>query len=476
MHDRAGQCPGNAWNALNLRHYQPTKVVNILRLSPDDHVVRAGHVVCLGHSGDQSDRGRHVGGFPDLGLHEDVRLDHVTLPVVICVGHATVGSEPERAGLAGRTGIAPNAMTGRHLRCGAPQVGTRPGRSREAVITIADLGEFGLIRAITDLLPASAELIVGIGDDAAVIRAPDGRVVATTDLLIEGRHFRRDWSAAADIGRKAAARNLADVAAMGARPTALLVGFAAPGDLPLHWALELVGGIAQECAAAGASVAGGDTSSAAVVMLAITALGDLAGHEPVTRSGARPGDVLALAGRLGSAAAGLALLEAGLVPGDVSAARDPADPDPPDPDTPDPDLAGLARAHRRPRPPYGAGPQAAASGATSMIDISDGLIADLGHIADASAVRIELASASLLAEPVARVKALRAAASLLRRDPMQWVLAGGDDHGLAATFPARAVLPPRWTVIGTVARGSGVLVDGHSWTGPVGWEHFRDPG
>jgi thiamine-monophosphate kinase len=196
--------------------------------------------------------------------------------------------------------------------------------------------------------------------------------------------------------------------------------------------------------------------------------------------------VLALAGRLGSAAAGLALLEAGLVPGDVSAARDPADPDPPDPDRPDPDppdpdladpdLAGLARAHCRPRPPYDAGPQAAASGATSMIDISDGLIADLGHIADASAVRIELASASLLAEPVARVKALRAAASLLRRDPMQWVLAGGDDHGLAATFPARAVVPPRWTVIGTVAQGSGVLVDGRSWTGPVGWEHFRDPG
>jgi thiamine-monophosphate kinase len=300
--------------------------------------------------------------------------------------------------------------------------------------------------------------------------------VAATDLLIEGRHFRRDWSAAADIGRKAAARNLADVAAMGARPTALLVGFAAPGDLPVRWALELVGGIAQECAAAGASVAGGDTSSAEMVMLAITALGDLAGHEPVTRSGARPGDVLALAGRLGSAAAGLALLTAGLVPGDVSAARDPADPDPADPDPADPDLAGLARAHRRPRPPYDAGPQAAASGATSMIDISDGLIADLGHIADASAVRIELASAGLLAEPVAQVKALRAAASLLRRDPMQWVLAGGDDHALVATFPARAVLPPRWTVIGMVAQGSGVLVDGRSWNGPVGWEHFRDPG
>jgi len=336
------------------------------------------------------------------------------------------------------------------------------GRCAGGVITIADLGEFGLIAAISDLLPDSTELIVGIGDDAAVIRAPDGRVVATTDLLIEGRHFRRDWSAASDIGRKAAARNLADVAAMGARPTALLIGFAAPGDLALDWVLELVRGLAQECAVAGASVAGGDTSSAETIMLAVTALGDLAGREPVVRSGARPGDVVALAGTLGSAAAGLALLAAGLRPGEAGSAGGSAD------------LADLTLAHFRPQPPYDAGPQAAAIGATSMIDISDGLIADLGHVAESSGVRIELRSGSLGAEPVARIDALQTAASLVSADWAQWVLAGGDDHALAATFPPQVVLPERWTIVGRVAPGRGVLVDGRPWSGSGGWEHFRD--
>src|SRR5215469_3232663 len=140
------------------------------------------------------------------------------------------------------------------------------------------------------------KLLVGAGDDAALLRTPDGRVVATTDMVIEGRHFRPDWSTAADIGHKAAARNLADVAAMGAVPTALLVGFAGPGHLAVEWVTELAAGIAAECAQVGAVVAGGDTSSAETVLLAITALGDMVGRDPVTRAGARPGDVVAAAG------------------------------------------------------------------------------------------------------------------------------------------------------------------------------------
>jgi thiamine-monophosphate kinase len=366
------------------------------------------------------------------------------------------------------------------------QIRSSPAEVREAVITIADLGEFGLIAAIADLLPGGAGLIVGIGDDAAVIGAPDRRVVATTDLLIEGRHFRRDWSAAADIGSKAVARNLADVAAMGARPTALLVALAAPGDLALDWVLELVRGMALECAAAGAAVAGGDTSSAETIMLAITALGDLAGAEPVTRSGARPGDVLAVAGPLGGAAAGLALLSAGMVPpiygsassGEAASSDEAASSAEAGSAGPagSADLAGLVRAHRRPRPPYDGGPEAAALGATSMIDISDGLIADLGHIAVASNVRIEVRSRLLGVEPVVPAAALRAAARLLSEDWMTWVLTGGEDHALAATFPAQVVLPERWTVVGNVTEGSGVLVDGRAWSGAGGWEHFRVEG
>ena len=179
-------------------------------------------------------------------------------------------------------------------------------------MTVGDLGEFGLIAAIAAGLPRGERTVIGIGDDAAVLATPDGRVVATTDLLVEARHFRRDWSAPADIGGKAAARNLADVAAMGATPVALLVGLATPGDLPVAWAQDLVAGITAECARTGATVIGGDVSSADTIMLAVTALGDLAGREPVTRAGARPGDLLAVAGVLGHAAAGLALLGAGL--------------------------------------------------------------------------------------------------------------------------------------------------------------------
>ena len=304
------------------------------------------------------------------------------------------------------------------------------------------------------MLPASADLTVGVGDDAAVVRARDGRVVATTDMLIEGRHFRREWSSARDIGGKAAARNLADVAAMGARPTALLVSFAGPGELEVSWVLELVAGITQESSAAGAAVAGGDTSSADVVMIAVTALGDLEGREPVTRGGARAGDVVAVTGSLGAAAAGLALLSAGL-------ALD------------DPDLEPLIRAHRRPRPPYDAGPQAADLGATAMIDISDGLIADLGHVASASGVQIQLQTSAIAAEPVAPQRLLAQAAAVLDgANPQQWVLTGGDDHALAATFPPDTALPARWTIIGRVSEGNGIVVDGTRWNEAGGWEHF----
>jgi thiamine-monophosphate kinase len=307
-------------------------------------------------------------------------------------------------------------------------------------------------------LPPGDDDIVGNGDDAAVLRAPDGRVVATTDMLVEGRHFRRDWSSAFDVGCKAAAQNLADVAAMGASPTALLVGFATPGDLAVTWAEDLVCGIAEECRRAGAHVAGGDISSADSIMIAITALGDLGGREPVTRGGARPGDRLAVAGRLGRSAAGLALLEAGRAGSGPAGAEDPAEPG---------WLADLLASHRRPRPPYPCGPEAADLGATAMMDISDGLLADLNHAADASRVLIDVETALLPADP-----ALRAAGEALEADWLRWVLAGGEDHALAATFPPGTALPGHWSVIGTVREGHGVTVDSRLAEGLGGWDHF----
>jgi thiamine-monophosphate kinase len=349
----------------------------------------------------------------------------------------------------------------RHRRFSGGARGSRPPRSQQSQ-TLAEVGEFGLITALSAWLPAGPRTLVGIGDDAAVLAVPDGRVVATTDFLIEGRHFRRDWASAADVGHKAAARSLADCAAMGAEPSALLVALAAPPDLPVSWARELAEGLAAECARGGAYVIGGDTARADHVVLAVTGLGDLAGRAPVLRSGAGPGDVVAVAGPLGHAAAGLALLEAGL-------AGDP-----------------LVREHLRPAPPYDAGPEAAGLGATAMIDVSDGLLADLGHIADASGLRIDLDSTAL--RPGDRlIAAARAVAGSGRHVPgdrtgrvarpsdaeaLGWVMTGGEDHSLAAAFPAGTRLPPRWTVIGTVAEGHGVFVDGQPWTQAPGWDHF----
>jgi thiamine-monophosphate kinase len=342
--------------------------------------------------------------------------------------------------------------------------------------TLAAVGEFGLIAELSSWLPPGRNTLVGIGDDAAVLATPDGRVVATTDFLLEGRHFRRDWSSPRDVGHKAAARSLADVAAMGAVASGLLVALAAPPDLPVSWARELAAGLAAECARVpGASVIGGDTARADCVLLAVTGLGDLAGRAPVLRSGAAAGDKVAVAGPLGHAAAGLALLSAGLPAG----LRD------------DP----LIAAHLRPAPPYDAGPQAADLGATAMIDVSDGLLADLGHIADASSVLVDLRSDALLPAVTELLAAARHVCSIIDRtgrpqaagprisppgeallsppgEALRWMLTGGEDHSLVATFPPEVQLPARWTVIGTVRPGRGVVIDNQPWTQARGWDHF----
>ncbi|WP_106584671.1 thiamine-phosphate kinase [Murinocardiopsis flavida] len=314
--------------------------------------------------------------------------------------------------------------------------------------TIGRLGEFQLIARMTSGLAPSGDVLLGPGDDAAVVRAPDQRVVASMDLLVEGRHFRRDWSSAHDVGRKAAAQNFADIAAMGARPTVLLVGFAAPADLPASWADGFTAGLRAECAAAGGTVAGGDVVGADTVTIAVTALGDLEGRRPVRRDGARVGDLVAVTGHLGLSAAGQALLAAGI-------------------DGP----PACTDEHRHPAPPYARGPQAADHGATAMLDVSDGLVQDLGHIAAASAVAIALTTESLRPEA-----ALDDAVALLRgsgerRGAADFMLAGGEDHALAATFPPDAGLPPHWHPIGVVERGSGVLVDGEP-AAVRGWDHF----
>ncbi len=312
-------------------------------------------------------------------------------------------------------------------------------------MSITEAGEFGLIARIVARLAGSPSGLLGPGDDAALVAAPDGRVVATTDVLVEGRHFRRDWSSGADVGHRAAAANLADVAAMGATPTALLVALCAPTDLEVSWAEELAGGLSAEAGLVGAGVVGGDMSASSTLTVAVTALGDLGGLPPVVRSGAQPGDVVALAGRTGYAAAGYSVLSRGFRTPKV-----------------------FVEAYRRPQVPYQAGPAAARAGATAMIDVSDGLLQDLGHVATASVVGIDLRR-----EAFDIPGQMRDAASALGVDPYLWVLAGGDDHALAATFPPGAELPPSFRVIGSVHEGTGVTVDRRPWQGGSGWDHFR---
>ena len=309
--------------------------------------------------------------------------------------------------------------------------------------TLSDLGEFGLIDRLVARFPQGEDVLLGPGDDAALVSFPSSQVLVATDVLVEGRHFRRDWVSAADVGHRAVAQNLSDINAMGGRATSLTVAFAAPADLPAAWALELADGMAEEAALVGASVVGGDVTRAGEVMVSVTVLGVVDG-EPVRRSGARPGDVVAIAGRQGWAAAGLAVLARGF--------RSPR---------------VLVEAYRRPEPPYEQGPAAKEAGATAMIDVSDGLVADVGHIAAASGVAVDIDSSAFdVAEP------LRAVGSALGADPMRFILAGGDDHALVATFPAGTALPEGWTRIGLVAEGEGVTVDGAELEGPGGHTHF----
>lgn len=323
--------------------------------------------------------------------------------------------------------------------------GDRGASPQDRPETVADVGEFGLIGRVTTGRAQPPTTLLGPGDDAAVVAAADGRVVASTDVLVEGVHFRLDWSTPEHVGQKAIAVNMADIAAMGAVPTGLLVGLACPKATDAAVAEALAAGMWKEAARAGAGLVGGDVVSADQIVISVTALGDLQSRAPVTRGGAMPGDVVAVAGRLGWAAAGLAVLGRGF--------RSPVT---------------VVGAYRVPDPPYAAGPLAALAGATAMIDVSDGLLADLGHVVEESNVAIDVRT-----DLVPVHQRLVEVASALGADARHWVLTGGEDHALAATFPEPAAVPEGWVTIGTVTRGSAVTVDGRPYEGGTGWQHWR---
>ncbi|WP_213931439.1 thiamine-phosphate kinase [Rhodococcus sp. B50] len=310
--------------------------------------------------------------------------------------------------------------------------------------TVSDIGEFPVIERAVRARRQPRSTLVGPGHDAAVVAAADGRIAISTDMLVEGRHFRLDWSSPQQVGRKAVAQNGADVAAVGARPTAFVVGLGCPPDTPVAVLDGISTGIGEAAEEIGAGVVGGDLVQAGQVIVSVTVLGELEGRPPLLRSTAQPGDVVALAGSTGRSAAGLALLLAG-----------------------NREFPELVASHLVPAPPYVAGPAAAAAGAHACTDISDGLVADLGHICAASEVAIDLDAAALAPDTQ-----LRKAGEALAADPWEWILTGGEDHALAACFPREVALPDGWRPIGVVLEGAGVTVDGKSRSGSGGWESF----
>lgn len=332
-------------------------------------------------------------------------------------------------------------------------------------LTVAGLSETELLARIFPRLNAGTHVLLGPGDDAAIVDAPDGRTVISIDTQTQDQDFRLHWNngyctTGFDVGWKSAAQNLSDINAMGARATSLVVSLTMPRETPISWVEDFADGLTagiRQLGADGCSVAGGDLGRGREITVTVAIVGTLDGRRPVLRSGAHAGDMLALAGSLGRAAAGLSLLES-TVPWEALS----------------PQQRMLMDAQCRPTPPLYAGPAAALAGATAMMDVSDGLLRDAARLAAASGTVLDL-------DPVA-LKALSddlvPASSLVDADPMDWVLGGGEDHGLLATFPVGVQLPPGFAAIGSVqavgAGGpSGVLIAGQP-ADTVGWDHFAN--
>ena len=339
----------------------------------------------------------------------------------------------------------------------------------ETHLTVAGLSESELLAKIFPRLnngPAQGTaLLLGPGDDAAIVAAPDGRTVVSIDTQVQDQDFRLVWrngyrTTGFDVGWKAAAQNLSDINAMGARSTSMVVSLTLPPETAVSWVEDFADGLSHaihDLGADGCSIAGGDLGRGRELAVTVAILGTLDGHEAVLRSGARPGHTVALAGTVGLAAAGLALLESG-----------------PAVDLLTPGQRTIMDRQCRPLPPLAAGPAALAAGASAMMDISDGLIRDGSRLAAASGVVLDLDAAVLkqLAGP------LSAAADAVGGDPLAWVLGGGEDHGLLATFPADVQLPPGFAAIGSVEAlaptdSTGVKIAGRP-ADTVGWDHFAD--
>ncbi|GAA3693195.1 thiamine-phosphate kinase [Gordonia hankookensis] len=338
------------------------------------------------------------------------------------------------------------------------------GRAGDPVDRARTVGEVGERRLITELTRAALaddsvgplaghDIVIGSGDDAAVIDTA-GPTVISTDTSVQGRHFRFDWSDARTVGARAVIQSAADIAAMGGRTTGIVVSIGCPPDTTVGTVLDLNAGIVETAHRIGGRVLGGDLVAADQVVLGVTAVGALDGAVPIVVGGARPGDVLAVTGHaLGASAAGLALLVDADTRGDTGHLDE---------------FPTLLAAYRLPSPDLTQGPVAARAGAHAMTDISDGLIEELITMATAAGLALDVQT-----DRIPTDAAVHDAAATLGMDPQEWKLTGGEDHELLAAFPP-GVLPPGWTRIGDVGLGSAVRVDGRVVRGLHGWQSFGD--
>jgi len=327
------------------------------------------------------------------------------------------------------------------------------------------MGEFEFLAKLRERLPPDGPQIkLGSGDDAAVT-APAGATATSVDAVVDGVHFHRGEAELSTIGRKALATALSDLAAMGAEAGEAYVVLGAPADFGEGDFLSLLDGILELAGETGTTLAGGDVTRAPALTLAVTVVG----HAPspdsfVARSGAQPGDLLVLTGEIGAAAAGRLLLEQPALGRDL----------------PEGTVQSLRRRQLDPSPRLRSGQALAAAGATAMIDLSDGLAGDAGHLARAGDVALAIEAASLpLADGVAEV------ATAAGRDPLELAVAGGEDYELLAALPgdrlaaaSNAVAEAAETAltkVGEVAGGGGVEIrlPGGGQLEAKGYDHFE---
>lgn len=319
----------------------------------------------------------------------------------------------------------------------------------EPVRTVSDVGEqelIALFAAPQALGDSGADVLVGPGDDAAVL-VGGGAVVVSTDALVDGQHFRLDWSTPQQVGAKAIVANAADVMSMGGRLTGFVVSLTCPKNLPVDTLIGIRDGMRAAAPRFGAQVVGGDLTAGDQLVIAVTAIGAMDSRAPVRLSTAQVGDVMAVSGPLGASAAGLDLLVAGSG-----------------------DFPALVSAHCQPDPHLTLAMTAIDAGVHAMTDVSDGLLRELRTMAGASGLSMRVNPADI---PVAAE--LAAAAAHLGADPLIWAVCGGEDHELLAAFGPGG-LPVGWTAIGTVgAAGSGpslVLTGMETLDVDAGWHAF----